>query len=337
MRHFEPLRPNRSANDLPERYEFAHGTNSLCVYDINTMDFIKELPVGKKPDCHATTRSNRYLYLATLEGVYVLDQETLSFCKIIETGPVYATNALADGSTMLVHDERGGIYVLKDVDDMEKVHIHKYLHLLPEEAAQSKRVELGGKGHFLCNGRYYLCAGWNSGKMFLLDLENDYSFEVFMPYTEALARGDDLVLSSDKEKAFVACHRGDDQAFVHVVDLKTRTVKTCIPTGNGTCGLTMTADERYVIASNDRDDSISVISVEEEKVVNTICAKEGFRALGCTDAIRIQGITAARNDSIFVYECSGAGALVRFDDLLGKGDYVISLKGRKYDSRKGLL
>ncbi|GEM_PF-1041065 len=337
MRHFEPLRPNRSANNAPERYEFAHGTNSLCIYDINTMAFIKELPTGKKPDCHATTISNRYLYLATLDGVYVLDQETLSFCKVIETGPVYATNALADGNTMLIHDERGGIFVLRDVEDMDKVHIHKYLHLLPEEAAVHSRVELGGKGHFLQNGRFYLCAGWTSGKMFLLNLEQDYSFELFIPACEALYQGDDLVLSPDKKKAFVACHRGDDQAYVNIVDIEKREVTASIPTGRGTCGLTMTADESYVIASNDRDDSISVISVAEEKVVNTLSAKEGFRALSCDDSIRIQGITAARNDSIFVYECSGAGALVRFDDILGKGHYMISLKGKIYDSEKGLL
>lgn len=337
MRHFEPLRPNRSANNLPEKFEYAHGTNSLCIYDINSLDFIKELPVGRKPDCHATTLSNRYLYLATLDGVYVLDQEKLAFCKVVETGPVYATNTLADGNTMLVHDERGGIYVLKDIEDMDKVHIHKYLHLLPEEAAKNQRVELGGKGHFLCDGRFYLCAGWNSGKMFLLDLENDYSFEIFMPYTAELSRGDDLVISSDEKRAFVACHRGCEQAFVHVVDLEKRDIKNCIPTGRGTCGLTMTADEQYVIASNDSDDSISIISVADEKVIKTISARTGFSALGCNETIRIQGITAARDDSIFVYECSGKGAIVRFDDILGSGDYVISLKGRKYDSRKGLL
>ena len=47
--------------------------------------------------------------------------------------------------------------------------------------------------------------------------------------------------------------------MVAVVDLKERIVLKCLPTGRGTCGLTMTADERYVIASNDKDDSVSVI------------------------------------------------------------------------------
>lgn len=337
MSHFEPLRPNRSLNDLPEQYEFAHGKDSICVYDINTMEFIKEIPVGRHPDCHATTADNRYLYLATWDGTCVLDQNTLEICKIVETGPVYATNALADGNTMLIHDEHGGIYILKDVEDMDKVHIHKYIQPLSEEAANQSRVELGGKGHFLHGGRYYLCAGWVSGKTFLIDLENDYAFHLFMPHCDELERGDDLIISADKTKAFVACHRNDDQSYVNVIDLTNRCVKTCIPTGRGTCGLTMTGDEQYVIASNDRDDSISVICVDQEKVVNTLSAKAGFRALGFTDDIRIQGITASRSDSIFVYECSGTGALVRFDDILGKGDYIISWKGCIYDSRKGIV
>lgn len=319
-------------NEDFEPFEFAHGVNSLCIYRRDTLDFVKEVPVGCKPDCHATTISNHYLYLATLEGVYVLDQKSLEICKIVETGPVYATNCFDDGETMLIHDERGGIFVLRDIEDMDKVHIHKYLDLLPEEARLSGRVELGGKGHFLAGGQYYLCAGWTSGKMFLIDIWHDYSFELFMPRCPELDHGDDLVITRHKKKAYVACHRGDEQAYVHVVDLDRRQVTRCIPTGRGTCGLTMTGDERYVIASNDRDDSISVIDTVSESVVNTITAKAGFRALGLTDRVRIQGITADRNDSIFVYECSGTGAIVRFDDILGKGKFTISWKGKKCSS-----
>ena len=39
--HFEPLRPNRFAG-VPDRYEFAHGTNTVCVYDIRTLDFVTD-------------------------------------------------------------------------------------------------------------------------------------------------------------------------------------------------------------------------------------------------------------------------------------------------------
>ena len=48
MRHFEPLRPHRSLG-IPDRYEFTHGADSVCVYDIRTMDFMKEIPVGVEP------------------------------------------------------------------------------------------------------------------------------------------------------------------------------------------------------------------------------------------------------------------------------------------------
>ena len=58
MRHFEPLRPNRSMTDDFEPYEFAHGVDSLCVYKKDTMDFVKELPVGA--DSSSSSRSSSF-------------------------------------------------------------------------------------------------------------------------------------------------------------------------------------------------------------------------------------------------------------------------------------
>lgn len=331
MWHFEPLRPGRNTCRA-EKYEFAHGNDSICAYDINSLDFITEIPVGKTPDCHAATISNKYLYVACMDGLYIIDQQTLSVCKILQTGPVYATNTLPYGDVMLVHDLRGGIYVIKDIDDMGKVHIHKHLDILHEMAQKETRVELGGKGNFLAGDRYYLCAGWKSSRLFTIDIENDYAWEEFMPEMHELYLGDDLVITADKKKAFIACHRDFDVSYVAVVDLKNRVVKKTIVTGRGTCGLTMTADELYVIASNDADDSISVIDAEKEAVINTLCAREGFNKLGYEKGY-IQGISAASDDSIFVYECSGIGAVVRFEDITGKGTYVVSCKQGKAEGQ----
>ena len=327
MRHFEPLRPGRSVGSN-EKYEFAHGFECINVYDIHTLAFIKSIPVGKKPDCHAATLSNKYLYVACLDGLYIIDETTLTVCKILETGPVYATNTLPHGDTMLVHDERGGIYVIKDIDDMEEVHIYKRLDILHELAQKQPRVELGGKGNFLMGERYYLCAGWISGRLFLIDTENDFAWSEFMSEEPDLFLSDDLVITSDKKRAFVACHRRTEIAHVAVIDIEKRKIKKLIPTGHGTCGLTMTADEHYVIASNDKDDSISVIDAEKEQVINTLSAREGFRKLGYEKGY-IQGITAARDDSIFVYECSEIGAIVKFDDIIGQGSYAVSCRNGK--------
>ena len=76
-RHYDPLRPNR-IHDGPERYEFTHGTNSVCVYDLATMRFVKEIPVGAKPDCHATSLDNKYLYIACHDGLYCIGQDSLA-------------------------------------------------------------------------------------------------------------------------------------------------------------------------------------------------------------------------------------------------------------------
>ena len=109
-----------------------------------------------------------------------------------------------------------------------------------------------------------------------------------------------------------------------------RKVIRTIPTGKGTCGLTMSNDERYVIASNDDDDSISVIDTETDAVVNTVSARKGFEALGLTGYI--QGSSDRTDDAIHVYGCSGNGALVRFTDVAGEGAYVISYGGGTYAS-----
>ena len=125
--HFEPLRSNRFFG-VPDRYEFTHGTCSVCVYDIKTLNFIEEIPVGTNPDCHATSPDNRYLYIACMEGLYCIDQQSLKVVKVLNTGRVYATNVLPDGKTLLVHDLAGGIVVIDDMMDMDKIHIRCRLH-----------------------------------------------------------------------------------------------------------------------------------------------------------------------------------------------------------------
>jgi hypothetical protein len=317
-RHFEPLRPNRFAG-IDDRYEFTHGTASVCAYDIGTMDFVKEIPVGTEPDCHATSMSNRWLYMACADGLWCIGQESLEVAKVLDTGHVYATNVMPDGDTMLLHDAFGGIFVLKGIEDMDRIHIHKRLDAL---GTNTCRDTLGGKGHFIGGGRHYLCAAWEHGKLFIIDLQNDYAVETFMETQAELAMGDDLVVSRDKSKAYIACYHS--QSWVAVVDIARREVIKAIPTGGGSCGLTMSNDERYVIASNDQDDSISVIDTEIDEVVATPSARQGFERLGIKGYI--QGISIGRDDEVYVYGCSGNGALVRF---ALNGSWAISYPGGK--------
>ena len=326
--HYEPLRPNRMTN-IKERYEFTHGDCSVCVYDIDTLDFIKEIPVGTKPDCHATSLDNTFLYIACLEGIYCISQDTLEVEKIIDTGKVYATNTLPDGNTLLVHDLCGGVILIKDITDMDKIHVHSRTQVIPNG---EYRCEIGGKGNLIENGKYYLCNGWLQSKMYLFDTENDFSFEIFIDEDPILYASDDLVINKEKTKAYSACRRGNEnRAHVAVIDIAERKIIKTIQTGVGTCGLTMTNDERYVVASNDQDDSITVIDTMTDEVVNTPCAREGFDALGIRGYI--QGISCGKDDSIYVYGCSGNGAIVRFFDIADKNKYVVSYKGGKYISK----
>ena len=328
--HFEPLRANRSGQNRAEKYEFTHGTNSVCVYDIQTLDFIKEIPVGPFPDCHATSPDNAFLYIACRDGLYCISQESLEVVKVVDTGAVYATNVLPDRKTLLVHDLEGGVVIIKDIMDMEKIHVHKRIPVIPNGQF---RCEIGGKGNFLADNHRYLCSGWKQSKVYLFDVDDDFSFETFIEEDPVLHGGDDLVLNRDKTKAYTACHHGNiEKGHVVVIDVINRKILKIIETGIGTCGLTMTNDERYVIASNDQEDSISVIDTEIDEVVNTPCAREGFNALGLTGYI--QGISCGQDDSIYVYGCKGNGAIVRFFDVAKSNKYMISYEGGKYESDK---
>lgn len=317
-------------NDIKERYEFTHGESSVCVYDIDTLDFVKEIPVGSYPDCHATSIDNDYLYIACFEGIYCINQNTLKVDKVIDTGKVYATNVMPDGNTLLVHDLCGGVILINDITDMEKIHIHKRVQVIPNGKF---RCEIGGKGNLFSDGRYYLCNGWLQSKMYLFDRQNDFSFELFHDEDSVLYASDDLVINKEKTKAYSACRRGNEnRAHVAVIDIETRKIINTIQTGVGTCGLTMTSDERYVIASNDQDDSISVIDTVTDAVVNTPCAKAGFDKLGIRGYI--QGISCGKDDSVYVYGCSGNGAIVRFFDVVNSNRYVISYPSGKYVSEE---
>ena len=168
-------------------------------------------------------------------------------------------------------------------------------------------------------------------KIYLFDVENDFSFVTFIDEDPLLYRCDDLVINAEKTKAYAACHNGTkDRSHVAVIDIQKRTINKIIPTGIGTCGLTMTNDEHYVVASNDQEDSISVIDTKTDTVVNTPCAHKGFEALGLRGYI--QGISCGLDNSIFVYGCSGNGALVRFFDVANSNKYIITSQNGKYVS-----
>ena len=142
------------------------------------------------------------------------------------------------------------------------------------------------------------------------------------------------MINADKTKAYSACHGGNEKrSHVAVIDIAKKEIVKIIQTGVGSCGLTMTNDERYVIVSNDQEDSISVIDTEIDEVINTPCAHKGFESLGLRGYI--QGISCAADNSIYVYGCDGNGALVRFYDVATSNRYVIATKQGKYVSEEG--
>lgn len=84
----------------------------------------------------------------------------------------------------------------------------------------------------------------------------------------------------------------------------------------------MTNDELHVVASNDGDDSVSVIDTQTDESANTVSARAGFEKLGITGYI--QGISIGTREEVYVYGCSGNGALVRFADVRSGSKWDIS-------------
>jgi DNA-binding beta-propeller fold protein YncE len=193
---------------------------------------------------------------------------------------------------------------------------------------------LGGKGNFIADGQY-LCCGWQRSRLYLVDLgrlPETPRWDVFLE-DPRLRMSDDLVVSRDRTRAYCACYGGAGESWVAVVSIPERRVVTTIATGAGTCGLTMSADERFVIASADAEDAISVIDTETDAVCATVSARRGFREAGIGGYI--QGISSGGNGDVYVYGCSGNGALAVFHGLGSDAEVTISWPGGRWHGKGG--
>jgi hypothetical protein len=316
--HYDPLRPHR-ARGIADRWEFTHGTDSICVYDIASLALAKEIPVGERPDCHATSCDNRWLYVACKAGLYVIDQETLEVARRVDTGWVFGTNVMPDGSTMLLHDATGGILVLRDIGDPLRIRVERRLDVL---GTNTEMDTLGGKGNFVEPGRY-LCCGWKNPRLYAVNPGAGPSWSLFLE-DPRLAMSDDLVVSGDRSRAYAACHGGRGEARVVVVGVARRAVVGTIPTGAGTCGLTMSDDERFAIASADADEAIAIIDTRTDAVAATLSARPVLAAAGIRGYL--QGISA-RGADVYVYGCSGNGALAVFHGLGPGAEVTVTWPG----------
>ncbi len=340
--HYDPLRPHR-ARGVSERWEFTHGTNTLCVYDLNGLTFVKEIPVGERPDCHATSCSNRWVYIACKAGLFMIDQDRRAVARHVDTGWVFGTNVMPDGSTMLLHDARGGIMVLRDIEDPERIHVRGRLDVL---GTNQEMDTLGGKGNFISDG-LYLCCGWRRSRLYLVDLREltdlgrlsdlrDLSsprpWSVFLE-DQRLRMSDDLVVSRDRTRAYCACYGGAGESRVAIVSVAERRVVSTIATGAGTCGLTMSPDERFVIASADAEDAIYVIDTETDRLCATVSARRGFLETGIKGYI--QGISGGSRGDIYAYGCSGNGALAVFHGLGPEAEVTIAWPGGRWHGKGG--
>ncbi|MDR1901288.1 MAG: hypothetical protein LBQ88_03260 [Treponema sp.] len=318
-RHFEPLRPYRYFG-IPDKYEFAHGVASLCAYDAQNLAFVKEIPIGTFPDCHAVSGDNRYVYIACREGLYMISADTLEVVRVFDTGYVYATNFLPDGETLFVHDVYGGLFVIENANNLEKAHIAARKQFLDTNKIGSM---IGGKGAMMADQETYLCLGWEDSRVFTISIKPPYETKVWLDRNPVTYQGDDLVIDRGFNYAYAACYSDRKNGYIAQIDLQRRCISKTFRSGNGTCGMTMTDDKRHIIVSNDNENSITVLALETQDLCKYSCS-EGFDKLGVKGYI--QGISADSQNRIYVYDCSGTGILVRFSPFIAQPIYEIAYK-----------
>ena len=306
--YFDPLRPHRTTHEIA--YEFTHGLQTLMACRLTDMAFVREISVGPRPDCHATTCCGRYVYIACEDGLYAVDTDSLEVVAHLCCGHVYGTNMLPDGLSMLLHDAHGGILLVRGVDapgTPGALQVERRLDALGTNVFPDT---LGGKGDFLPGGRY-VCCGWSEPRLFCIETEQDFAFSTLTDRDERLFRSDDLVLGEDGRYAFCACY--GEAGTVAVVDTQSGQVVRMLGSGRGTCGMTSLARRRWAVASNDGECSITLVDTQSQSVAGHCRCADLFAQLGIAGTL--QGISAGRDDEVYVYDCSGNGALVCFRPL----------------------
>lgn len=101
--------------------------------------------------------------------------------------------------------------------------------------------------------------------------------------------------SSDGSKVYVACNRTSD---IVEVDVKDWTMTRRIPTGNGVYNLAVTRDGKYLLGTNKRDQSVSVIDLASGKEAARIKTKRKV----------VHGLAVSADDRYAFVSVEGIGA-----------------------------
>jgi DNA-binding beta-propeller fold protein YncE len=167
------------------------------VFDLGTIQFVKQIRVSARPDVTATTLDGRYLYVAG-EFLSIIDLETLNVIRKLTGEGIhahYALNLFPDGQRMFLFNYDGSIVVLKNTHDPLQVSVEKSMVVnqpaLPDAA-------VGGKGHFTADGQRYINANWHKNAIFSIDLANDYAIATLV--SSGFDKPDDLVITADEPK-----------------------------------------------------------------------------------------------------------------------------------------
>ena len=170
----------------------------------------------------------------------------------------------------------------------------------------------------MADGRRYLNANWHTHTVFTLDLLNEYALTTLV--RAGLDKPDDLVVSADERKGYVASHSGRPgyPGAVHVFDTTSGEIIREIAVGRHPAGLTMSPDSRIVYVTNVPDGSFSAIDTETDMVLYTASAAPCYRQAGITgDHLDIEGVTVSADGRTLYAYAVNYGALVIFDDLDG--------------------
>ncbi|HEX5228146.1 MAG TPA: YncE family protein [Bryobacteraceae bacterium] len=139
--------------------------------------------------------------------------------------------------------------------DLDKRQVAGTIDVSPYEAPHGIQIDAAGKIYVTCDlSRKLLVIDPKARKIeAAIDTEGTGHWVGVLP---------------DASKAYVV--NKNDKLFVSAIDLKKRAIVARIPAPNGTEGIAVSPDGKYVIAVDHAEPNILVINPEEDKVVVTI-------------------------------------------------------------------
>jgi DNA-binding beta-propeller fold protein YncE len=141
--------------------------------------------------------------------------------------------------------------------------------------------------------QFVIMTYWGDDKIAMIDLNaspgTEVVFEIDVLKESGCSKPYDVKVNKNGTKAYVTCSGADK---VIAVDLVARLVDpNTLPSGSGPRDIAITDDEKLAIVANSGDDSVSVISIPERRILYKVSVEQPY-GVGLTNDEKVALITS---------------------------------------------